>query len=420
MSKFLVEGGHVLNGEVAISGSKNAALPILCATLLIKGKVVLTNVPDIEDVKTTLDLLRHLGATVEFENNTATIDCSAVNSTDLMSEKARKMRASLLFAGPLLGRFGAVTLTMPGGCVIGKRPIDSHLNAFAKLGAVTTEEEQAIRVSAPQGLTGNKIIMSEISVTGTENAVMAAVLAQGTTHIRLAACEPHVEDLCRFLNQAGARIEGVGTHNLTINGVAQLNGEIEHTVVSDYLEAGTFLLAGILTGGTVTVTHFDPSHLDAFFQKLEEIGVRFDVGEDRTTVFPSEHLSALKKIESRTYPGFPTDLQAPFAVLLTQCEGITKIHETLFEGRLNYLFELEKMGARVEILNPHQAIVVGPTKLRGVPVASLDLRAGTATVLAALMAKGETEISNVLYIDRGYERFEEKLRALGAHIRRVE
>jgi len=260
--------------------------------------------------------------------------------------------------------------------------------------------------------------MPEISVTATENAIIAAALAQGKTEIRLAAAEPHVQDLCRMLVKMGVKISGIGSHELIIEGVKSLKG-VEHEVIGDYLEVGTLALAAVLTRGEVTLEGINVRDLDIFWHKLEQCGAKFDLAENRVTFYPVEKFQAVKKLQTGVFPSFPTDLQAPFAVLLTQAEGVSKIFETLFEGRLNYLFELEKMGAKVEFLNPYQAIIIGPAKLRGLPIASCDIRAGAAMVLAALVADGETELNNVYYIDRGYERLDEKLRSLGAKIERV-
>ena len=418
MSKFIINGDKPLKGTVTISGSKNAVLPIICATILVRDKVTLHNVPYIQDVQTMLDILEEIGATTKRRKHTVEIDCSSIRRHNVASDKARKLRASLLCAGPLLGRFGKVKLAYPGGCKIGKRPIDSHLHAFEKLGVDGIDINKKIDLKASKGLSGSMIIMSEFSVTAAENAIMAAVLAKGQTEIRLAASEPHVQDLCRFLNAMGARIQGIGNHTLIIQGVEELHGG-EYTITSDYLEAGTMILAGILTQGNVTVQNIDPSHLDAFFNKLHEVGVNYTIDHDKVITHPTKKFHTPSRLESRIYPGFPTDLQAPFAVLLTQCEGVSEIFETLFDGRLGYLFELEKMGAKVEVLNPHQALVEGPRKLRGVSVASLDIRAGAAMVLAALAAEGTTEVTNIVYIDRGYDNLEGKLKSLGADIKRV-
>ena len=259
--------------------------------------------------------------------------------------------------------------------------------------------------------------MAEASVTATENAIMMAVLAEGSTEIRWAAMEPHVQDLCNFLNKMGAKITGIGSHTLQIEGVSELSGA-NHAVTSDYLETGTLALAGVLTKGNLTLTNCHPEDLDSFWQKLEEVGASFELSENKVIIRPVKELRSVEKLRTAVYPGFATDLQAPFAVLLTQADGESKIYETLFEGRLNYLYELQRMGAEIDMLSPDQALIHGPTKLRGVPIASCDIRAGAAMVLAALIAEGETEISNINYIDRGYEMLDEKLRSLGAKIER--
>jgi len=267
-------------------------------------------------------------------------------------------------------------------------------------------------------LYGRKIILPELSVTATENAVMASVLAEGTTEIRLAATEPHVQDLCRFLNKIGAKISNIGTNNLVVKGVKTLKGAT-YKITGDYLEAGTFAIAAAATQSDIIIKGIDANQLDSFWQKLEEAGIKFELSENSAHIFPSKKLDAVKILRTAVYPSFPTDLQAPFAVLLTQAHGVSKIFETLFEGRLNYLFELEKMGGHIEYLNPHQALIIGQTILKPLAISSCDIRAGAAMVVAALIAKGKTEISNINYIDRGYEKFDEKLRKLGADIVRV-
>ena len=406
-------------GKVQVSGSKNAALPLIAATLLTDEPVTLTNVPNISDVNTFLEILREMGSDVHFENNTLTICHRKVRKWNIEGHiKACKFRASILLLGPLLARFNKVKAPYPGGCIIGKRPIAAHLHGLQLLGAKIVAINENIHLKTDL-LRGTKIIMPEISVTGTENIIMASVLAKGETEIRLAATEPHVQDLCRLLTSMGAKIKGIGTHNLTITGVRSLKGA-KHRVIGDYLEVGTLAIASVLTQGEVEITGFDPNDLGAFWNKLSECGARFEIKNKAVHLFPCKKLTAPSRLESRTYPGFPTDLQAPFGVLLTQCQGISKIFETLFEGRLNYLLELEKMGAQVEVYNPHQAMIVGPTRLRGTIVTSLDLRAGAAMVLAGLIAKGQTEVTNIMYIDRGYDRLAEKLTALGADIKRVE
>ena len=418
MQKFIVKGGNPLKGTVKISGSKNASLPIITACLLTKEKCTLKNVPDIADIHTMCKILNSLNVETNFEKNTLEIDAKNATLKDIKTNLVNKMRASILLLGPLLARFNKAKLPFPGGCVLGKRSVDTHLDALEGLNCKVSEKDNVLTVQS-DGLKGNKIIMTEISVTATENAVMAAVLAKGKTEIRLAACEPHVQDLCNFLNKMGAKIKGIGTNNLEIEGVSKLKG-ITYTVTPDYLEAGTFAIAAAITKGDVTIENVRTDQLDSFWNALAEVGVNFKFEkEDKVVIKPAKKFNKIKQLRTAVYPSFPTDLQAPFTVLLTQASGISKIFETLFEGRLNYLFELEKMGAKVEILNPHEAIIVGPSKLKGTPIASCDIGAGAAMVVAALAADGETEISNINYTDRGYERLDEKLRNLGAEIQRV-
>lgn len=417
MHNFIVEGGHALKGVVDISGSKNAVLPIICATLLTNEKCTLKNVPNIADVNSIIEILRSLGSEIQFENNTVTIQNKNLTLKNLSGNLVAKMRASILLLGPLLARIGEAKMNFPGGCVLGKRSVDSHTHSLKKLGAEILDEKKGLHLKAKK-LKGTNIVMPEMSVTATENALMAAVLAKGVTRLRLVACEPHVQDLCRFLNKMGANIKGVGTHYLTIEGVKKLH-TAEHRIIGDYLEAGTFAIASAITAGDVLIRGINPVDLDSFWQKLEDAGVELKIEKNSVRVKAPKRLKSVKMIKTAVYPGFPTDLQAPFVALMTKANGVSKVFETLFEGRLNYLFELEKMGAHVEFLNPHQAIIIGPAKLKGLPIASCDLRAGAAMVLAALAADGITEISNIRYIDRGYENFDQKLISLGAKIERV-
>ncbi len=414
--RFLVTGGQKLEGQVRVSGSKNAALPIIAASLLTDETVTLTNVPDIADIATIEHILHFLGVKTEFDGKKMVINAQAVANLEIEHELVSKLRASILFLGPLLARNKEVRLAFPGGCVIGKRPIDAHLFALKELGAEVVEDHDIIHLRTDK-LIGSKFTMSEASVTATENAIMTAVLAEGESVIRLAASEPHVQDLCNFLNSMGAKIDGIGTHKLKIKGVKKLHGT-EYRITSDYLEAGTLVIATAITGGTVDILDINPNHLDIFWQKLREVGVIFELGEDMVRVLPSKHLKAIR-LQTAVFPSFPTDLQAPFTALLTQAEGTSFIFETLFDGRLNYLYELEKMGLKPKILNPYQAEVTGPTELMGANIASCDIRAGAGVLLAALAAEGQTEISNIYYIDRGYEELDKKLNSIGAKIERV-
>ncbi|MFH1410620.1 MAG: UDP-N-acetylglucosamine 1-carboxyvinyltransferase [Patescibacteria group bacterium] len=414
--RFLVTGGKKLEGAVKVSGSKNAALPIIAATLLTDEEVILTNVPDIADIAIMEHILHYLGIETNFEGNTFTIRAGASKNLEIKHELVSKLRGSSLFLGPLLARHNEVKLAFPGGCVIGKRPIDAHLHALKSLGAKILESEELLHLKTEK-LVGSKFTMTEASVTATENAIMAAVLAEGDTTIRLAASEPHVQDLCNFLVSMGAKIDGIGTHTLRIKGVKELHGT-EHRITPDYLETGTLVLAAAITGGTVDILDIVPEHLDIFWQKLREVGVHFDLGRDSVRVLPSKQMKAIN-LKTAIFPSFPTDLQAPCTALLTQAEGRSFIFETLFEGRFQYLYELERMGLKPKILNPYQAEVEGPSKLKGAAVASCDIRAGAGVLIAALAAEGQTEISNIYYIDRGYERLDEKLNSLGAKIERL-
>jgi len=416
MPKFIIKGGKPLRGTVKVSGSKNAALPLLAATLLTDKPCVLKNVPDISDIHLLLEIMQSIGTEFEYANGTLNIQTKKLKSTKIPQKLAAKMRASILLLGPLLARAGTAQLPFPGGCVIGKRSTHAHEYALENIGFVNKSNANELKFSGKAREVAFN--MSEMSVTATENAIMAAALTKGLTKIRMAAYEPHVVDLCSFVKKLGAKVEGVGTHTLKITGVAKPKG-VTHTVTTDYLEVGTFAVAGLITGGQVRVEGVVPKQLDSFFQKLEEIGAKFEVGADYIEVFPTKKFTPTK-LQTAVFPGFPTDLQAPFGVLLTQASGKSRIFETLFEGRLAYLNELEKMGVVMEMLNPHQAIIVGKTRLKAAKMTSCDLRAGAAVVLAALAAKGTSEIYDIQYIDRGYDRFAEKLTALGASIERVE
>ena len=418
MKNFLINGGKKLSGSVAIGGSKNASLPIIAATLLSKEKSVLKNVPDIADIHKMIEILNHIGVKTEFSDNTLTIDPSEFEYQELPKELVCHMRASILLAGPMLARFKEVDMGFPGGCVLGKRSVESHVRGLSQLGAKLVENHSKIHMKADK-LTGGKIVLPEFSVTGTENVITAAVMAEGDSEIHIAAAEPHVADLCHMLNGMGAKIEGIGSHTLKIQGVTELKGA-EHSIVPDYLEAGTFILAGAITNSPIEVTNFNPDDLHLFLEKLTELGVKLEIKEHSCKIIDASNLKAISEVKTAVHPGFPTDLLAPFTVLLTQAEGVSKIFETLFNGRFNFLYELEKMGVKQELLNAHQAIVIGKAELKGSTVASCDIRAGAAMVLAALAAHGETLITDIRYIDRGYENLDKKLQSLGAEIKRVD
>lgn len=419
MSKFIINGGKKLEGEVKISGSKNAALPILAATLLTDQPCVLKNVPDIEDIHTMLKILRSLGSEVEFKNHTVRIQTKHIKQENIDLKLGCKMRASVLLLGPLLARTGYAKLPYPGGCVLGARPINTHTEVLTQLGIkkMPSKDEEIIFKGKP---TKFEAILPEFSVTATENAIMAAALSTKEICIRLAAIEPHVQDLCNFLVKMGVSIQGIGTHNLRIKKTRnQKNKKITHSITPDYLEVGTFVVAAILTHGNVTIKNIAKEHLDAFWNLLRKMGVNFKFGSDFVKISPAKNWNACERLQTNVFPGFPTDLQPPFVVLLTQATGDSYIHEALFEGRFKYFPELCKMGAQFEVKNQHEAIVKGGTPLKGTNIKSWDIRAGAAMILAGLAAKGETVVTDIKYIDRGYEKLDEKLRALGADIRRV-
>ncbi|MCX5721460.1 MAG: UDP-N-acetylglucosamine 1-carboxyvinyltransferase [Nitrospirae bacterium] len=414
MDRTVITGGIPLRGEVEISGAKNAALPILASTILGGGECVIINLPRVVDVLTMGKLLGILGAKVQHEGNRAVINADTISSTQAPYDLVKTMRASVLVLGPLLARWGEATVSMPGGCAIGSRPVNLHLAGLAKMGAEVSMEHGYIRAKAKR-LKGAQIYCDTPTVTGTENLMMAASLAEGTTVIENAAKEPEIVDLADFLVKRGARISGAGTDVITIEGVRELHGS-DHDVIPDRIETGTYLVAGAITRGAVTLNRCRPNHLDALLMKLREAGAEIKVEQDRI------HLNAasrLKGIDIRTlpYPGFPTDMQAQMVALMTAAEGTSVITETVFESRFMHVEELRRMGAEIKIEGT-RAVVTGPTKLTGAPVMASDLRASAGLVLAGLAAEGTTEILRVYHLDRGYERMEEKLRGLGATITR--
>lgn len=417
MQSFIIHGPTPLEGEIKASGSKNAALPIIAASILAKGTTTLKNVPDIKDIRNLISILECLGAKTKFENNVLTVDTKSINDYKPDRKLVKNLRASVVLMGSLLARFGKVETAMPGGCFIGSRPINIHLAGFEALGAKITQKDDVYSLDSTK-LKGTNITLGIISVTATENIIEAAVLAEGKTEIRLAAIEPHVTDFCKFLKKMGAKIEGIGTHFLKITGVKELKA-VEYEIIPDAIEAGTFAIAGVAGRKELTVSNFISEHHDALLNKFYEMGVNFELGENKITVKQSGTLKPTK-IKTEVYPGFPTDLQAPFSILLTQAEGISEIFETIFEGRLNYLHELNKMGASAVISNPHQATITGPTPLYGTQISSLDLRAGATLIIASIVAQGVSEINGAEVIDRGYENIVEKLKSAGANIERRE
>lgn len=417
MDKFIINGNRELAGEVEVRGSKNAAGPALAVVLLTDEDCIIDNLPLIEDIHITLEILKDLGATIEFlSERKVKINAKNITIDNMNFEKFAKARISVLFIGPLLARFKSFKFPSPGGDKIGIRPISIQLKALRKLGAKITREDGYYLVERDE-LWGKEIVLEEFSVTATEVLMMAAVLAKGKTVIKGAAAEPHVKDLGDMLLKMGANIQGHGSHVINIEGVEKLHG-CEHTIIPDYLEAGTFIVIGALTPGRVTVKNIDFDHLDLFLNKLEEIGVNFDKGENCVTVFYSPFLNAVR-VQALPHPGFPTDLLPIIIPLLTVAQGKSLIHDPLYPGRFGYVDELRKMGGDIEIVDPHRAFVFGPKRLSGLTIESLDIRAGAALIIAALMADGKTIINNVFQIDRGYEKIEERLQKLGADIKRI-
>lgn len=416
MEQFIINGPTNLKGTVCISGAKNAALPIVAASVLINGKSTLHNVPKIKDILTLLEIIKDLGGSYVFEDNVLEIDTSGLENRDPNEHLVKHLRASILLLAPLLVRNKKVSLPHPGGCLIGARPIDIHLKALEKMGAQVTEDAHGYHLNATE-LKPAEIIV-DFTVTGTENIISAAVLTKGKTVIKLAAAEPHVQDLCEFLNKAGAKITGVGTHTLIINGVDKLR-PVEHSITPDQIESGTFAIAAAATNGDVIVKGFVADHHDALLSKFQRAGVNYElVNKETIHIKPASKLKCFN-IRTEVYPGFPTDLQAPMGVLAAQCAGTSNIHETIFEGRLAYIAELSKMGANARVNDVHNATISGPTKLHGTRITSFDLRAGATLIIAAICAQGESRLDQIEIIDRGYEKIEEKLRALGANIKRV-
>jgi UDP-N-acetylglucosamine 1-carboxyvinyltransferase len=418
MDKILVHGGHPLSGSIKISGSKNSALPIIAATLLTREPCVLHRVPDLSDTNYMLQILMHLGAEVERASGTVTARAEKVESV-APYEVVRKMRASVCVLGPLLGRCKEATVSLPGGCVIGDRPIDLHLKGFEALGAAIRVENGNVKVFAPRliGAVINLRGKFGPTVLGTDNVMMAAVLAEGVTVIEGAAAEPEVCDLADFLNKMGAKIEGAGTRRIIIEGVKELHGA-EHDIIPDRIETGTFLVAGAICGKGITLNRVQPEHVSAVTTALGESGFKVETTETSISVSPNGTSSKPLELITEPYPGFPTDMQAQMCALLSTTKGISVITENIFPQRYMHIAELKRMGAQVQIEGA-SAIIQGVERLLGAPVMASDLRASAALVLAGLKAEGITEVRRVYHIDRGYERLDEKLSELGAQIERV-
>lgn len=420
MAKFLVQKSDPLYGEVQISGAKNSVLPLMAAAILPKAKCKIHEVPKLLDVTVMEDILISIGGRIVLDvDGTLNIDMSALHSTEVSYELCNKMRASFLVMGPILAREGRAKVYMPGGCTIGERPIDLHLKGFEALGATTVATDDYVEtVAGPEGLKGASIYLDFASVGATENIMMAAVLAKGTTYIENAAQEPEIIDLANFLNKMGAKIKGAGTDVIKIEGVEELRGT-EHTVIPDRIETGTFMLAAAITRGQVLIKNIVPDHVRAITAKLRECGVDIQFGDEGMLVDGSVNPLVATDIKTLPYPGFPTDIQSPFMAFLTTVEGKSTVVETVFENRFMHVAQLKLMGANIETKG-REAIVEGGAPLRGTEVSATDLRAGAALVLAGLAASGTTEVTNIYHVERGYERFVEKFRSLGAKIKRVD
>jgi len=421
MDKFLIKGGKALHGTVAISGAKNSALPAMAAALLTSEKVMVRNVPRVRDLVTMSKLLAFMDAKVSVTSIPASdyaIEAPSLNHAEAPYELVKTMRASILTLGPLMARLGVARVSLPGGCAIGARPVDLHLKALEQMGAMVTTSHGYIEARAPKGrLKGAHIVFEKITVTGTENILMAAALADGETVLENAAREPEVTDLIAMLRKMGAQICGDGSSTLRIRGVSELHGT-EHTIIPDRIEAGTFLVAGAITGGELTIRNCAPEHLGAVITKLQQAGARIDALDATTLrVRPADKLSAAD-VTTEEYPGFATDMQAQYMALATQAEGTSGITETIFENRFMHASEMVRMGAHISV-DGRKAVVRGPTQLSGTTVQASDLRASAGLVLAGLVASGETLIDRVYHIDRGYEGIVEKLRGVGADITRV-
>ncbi len=419
MDKLVIRGGEPLLGTVHISGAKNAALPCMAAALLTDEPVILENIPQVRDIQTTRNLLAAMGAEVELgygrAHHRTTIHCENLTTPEASYELVKTMRSSTLVLGPLVARCGRARVSLPGGCAIGSRPIDMHIKGLEQLGAKIVQDHGYVEASANR-LRGAEIVFDKITVTGTEDLLMAATLAEGETILQNCAREPEVADLADLLNKMGAKIEGAGTPTIRVKGVSRLKGT-KHRIIPDRIEAGTFLIAGAMTGGDLNIAGCDPTHLGAVLSKLKEVGVKTKSNGESVRVMGDNPFTA-SDISTEEFPGFPTDMQAQFMALATQAEGASLITENIFENRFMHAQELVRMGANIKI-EGRRAVVRGKTPLSAAAVLASDLRASASLVLAALVADGETIIDRVYHIDRGYEHIEEKLRAVGAQIKRI-
>ncbi|EMB2690269.1 UDP-N-acetylglucosamine 1-carboxyvinyltransferase [Acinetobacter baumannii] len=417
MDKFLITGGVKLEGEVRISGAKNAALPLLAAMILADSPITLTNVPNLKDVNTLVKLIGGLGVTISYENDTVKADTSTLDNQFAPYELVKTMRASILVLGPLLARYGNAKVSLPGGCAIGSRPVDQHLKALEALGAHIEVENGYVHATVDGRLKGGEVVFDMVTVGGTENILMAAALADGVTTIRNAAREPEITDLAQMLIKMGAKIEGLDTDTLVVTGVESLHG-CEYAVVADRIETGSYLAAAAITGGRVKTTHTDPSLLEAVLDKFEEMGAEVTRGDDWIELDMLGKRPKAVSFRTLPHPEFPTDMQAQIMAVNAIGRGFATISETIFENRFMHVPELSRMGANIQV-EGHDAVVTGVEKLQAAPVMATDLRASFSLVLAALVSEGDTLIDRIYHIDRGYEHVEEKLQGLGAKIKRV-
>lgn len=416
MASFEIKGGNKLSGKVAIAGNKNSVLPIMAACLLTKEDCVIKNVPQISDVLVMSELLKLCGAEIKnIGDNSLKISCRNIRYADFPSDLTEKLRASVLLLGPMLVRIGKIKMGYPGGDVIGRRPLETHIQALESFGA-TVKKQDDCYIAEAKDLEGKEIFLQEASVTATENAIMVASLASGKTTIKRAASEPHVQDLCNFLNSMGAKITGIGSNILNIEGVKSLNGA-SYSISPDHIEVGTFAILAALCGGEIELSPVKAQDLDMIILTLEKFGVKLEIKGDTLTVRGSKP-NAIEKVVTDVWPGFPTDLIAPMIVLATQADGVTILHDWMYESRMFFVDKLLSMGAKVEIADPHRVLVYGPTKLRGQRLDTPDIRAGIALVIAALSAQGESRIEKAELIERGYENIVERLQKLGAKIKR--
>lgn len=419
MEAFRIRSGNKLYGKIYVRGSKNAATKLIAASLLTSDTCTLVGLPNIEDVVLMLDIIKHMGAEVKQTQNKTTIRCLNIDIKKIPNDKIIELRSSVVLIGPLLARFGYVKMAYPGGDKIGARPLTAHFNAFRDLGFDVKEDKDFFSIIKPLNPPKiRKIILDEFSVTATENVLMYTSAMQGSIEILIAAGEPHIQNLVEYLNKMGAKITIEPNHVIKVRGTSNLVGATQR-VISDYIEAGTLVIAVLVIGGDVLICNFPTEHLELFLQTLKRAGANIEIKNKRTVRVKTSDNFQLSKIQVMIYPGIPTDLQTPLGVLATQSNGSTFIHDPLFENRLEYLRELEKMGAKIEILDLHRAKVYGPTKLKGISVRGKDIRGGMSFIIAGLIAEGETIIEDAYQVDKGYEKIDERLRALGANIKRI-